>query len=539
MGNKEKDIETVEVSNVGEKMTAYSRSENRSYHTDKSRSLETNQDQFFKIPVTSKHRLSLFLFSVLISLLSIGLPLLLGLTNLVQEEYLYTGLMLTKGLLPYGDIFATGGFLYYILVSMAYLLGSKFWLIVPYTLAFYVMGVYFYRLVGYFTRKEDWAMAATLLFYLLNASLGFGGLYPVQLALPFVLIGLWFIAKYLAQAAIDESFVLYGFLGALSILIDPKTIIFWLLSSLMVLAVSLSRREKARGFYQLLCLFFGSILVFYTASYFLINLQVLSNYFSQALLYRLSTFSQGREQLWLALGVQLILALGAGLLTGLFLFVKKSEDTYGLRGLQRFILLIFGLNLVHALLSQSFEPYLLVDSLPYGLLLTVSYLSYRADDEKVITSHRQKKQGRLNDRVFTDLLKSLYYLPMLVMIASVGYVSWQSVNQNSLVKDRQLVTNYLKKNATADEKIYVWDNSTTIYEKTFLTSSSVFILPDQNTASVTNRRLLEDDLLQNQASYLIVNKRVPLSQTVSDHLQKNYKPVAIKNLKQFMVYNFE
>ncbi|MGT2926731.1 DUF2079 domain-containing protein [Streptococcus cuniculipharyngis] len=538
MGNKATDIETGHVSNIGENMAAYSRSE-RSYDSQQGKvSLEGNQ-VFFKVPVTGRHRLSLFLFSLVTGLVTLALPLLVGLTNTAQEEYLYSGLMLTKGLLPYGDIFSTGGFLYYVIVGLSYLLGSPLWLLLPYVMAFYVSGIYLYRLVGYLTRKEDLAMATSLLFYLLNGSLGFGGLYPVQLALPFVLIGLWFLAKYLAGQALDESFMVYGFLGALSLLLDPRTIIFWLLSSVLVLSVSFKRKERARGFYQLLATIFGSIIVFYTASYFLINLQILDNYVGQALVYRLTALSQGGENLWVAFGVQLLMMVGAGLATGMLLMFKTSAGQVGLRHLQGFIALIFLLMAVFALFSRSFAPYLLLDSLPYGLLLTASYLSARRDDTQKVKSHRRQKEGRVNDKVFMDMMKAHAYLPFLVVMFGLVYPIWQGLNQSTFAADRQLVVKYLNKTANAEEKLYTWDNSTKIYEKTGLTPSSQLILPDAHTATKTNARLLEDDLLQNQASYIVVNKTLPISPAVSDNLKKNYKRQEIKGLTRFMVYRFE
>ncbi|WP_230937555.1 hypothetical protein [Streptococcus gallolyticus] len=51
----------------------------------------------------------------------------------------------------------------------------------------YLSGIYFYKLVNYFTSSQRVAVAFSGIFYLLNIALGFGGLYPIQFAMPFVI----------------------------------------------------------------------------------------------------------------------------------------------------------------------------------------------------------------------------------------------------------------------------------------------------------------------------------------------------------------
>ncbi|WP_230937558.1 hypothetical protein [Streptococcus gallolyticus] len=54
--------------------------------------------------------------------------------------------------------------------------------------------------------------------------LGFGGLYPIQFAMPFVMVSLWFLTKYFADIIKDEAFILYGFAGAAAMLLEPRTL---------------------------------------------------------------------------------------------------------------------------------------------------------------------------------------------------------------------------------------------------------------------------------------------------------------------------
>ncbi|TWT13403.1 DUF2079 domain-containing protein [Streptococcus sp. sy010] len=495
----------------------------------------------YKVSILGKHRFYLFIFSLLVGAINVGLPVLNSLANLTQSQHLYTGLMLTKGLLPYGDIFATGGILYYALVAASYVLGSSAWLTLLQILAFYVSGAYFYRLIAYSTHKQDLALVASLSFYLLNLSLGFGGLYPLQFALPFVLIGLWFLTKYFDQRIPDESFILYGFIGAISLLLEPRTLIFWLLSAVFVFIVNIRRKEKAKGFYQLLCLIFGSILVFYSGAYFLINLQILSPYFSQAIIYNLSVLVRGSADLWQSLGAQVLMALFGGLLLGVLGLLKQSnaEVTKSSALVRWFVFLMLMASLPYALGSQTFEPYVLLDSLIYGLLLTVIWFNQGQESVKQVQSHRRVKEGQVDGQLFSKLLKSHLYLPLLVFVFGIAYPIWQSFDQQKLFTERVRLAQYLKKTVTEDEKIYVWDNQPKIYADSQLTPSSQLILPVGYASSPMNNKTLEDELLQNQANYIVVNKQMKLSDDLKKDLQTNYKALSVAKVSNFTVYQLK
>lgn len=492
-----------------------------------------------KVTLLGRHRFYLLLFSLLVGGVNVALPILQNLANVTQSQYLYTGLMLTKGLLPYGDMFATGGILYYVLVAVSYLLGSSAWLVLAQVLAVYISGAYFYRLVAYFTSKQDLALVASLAFYLLNLSLGFGGLYPLQFAQPLVLIGLWFLTKHLDQDTPDESLILYGLIASISVLIEPRTLIFWFLSAGFILFFNGNRKQKAIAFYQLLCLIFGSILVLYSGAYFLINLQILGPYLSQALVYRLTVFSQESVNLWQSLGLQLFLALAGGLLLGLLGLKRQEKTSQSSRVMPWFISLMLLLSLPYALLAQTFAPYVLLDALVFGLLLTVIWFHQGQEKKQQSRSHRRLKQGQVDGKLFGQLLKSHAYLPVLVFAFGLAYPIWQAVDQSQFLSERVILANYLKKTVLADEKIYVWDSQPKIYADSQLTPSSQFLLPVGYTASAVNRKTLEDELLQNQANYIVVNQQLPLSQALEKDLQDNYQVVKMPKLKKFTLYQLK
>ncbi|MCC9873418.1 hypothetical protein HK152_00960, partial [Streptococcus agalactiae] len=92
------------------------------------------------IRMKKSSRFSILLYSVLSTLLAIENPLLTYFANGLQTQNLYTGLMMTKGQIPYSDVFATGGFLYYVTIALSYLLGSSIWLLIVQFIAYYVSG---------------------------------------------------------------------------------------------------------------------------------------------------------------------------------------------------------------------------------------------------------------------------------------------------------------------------------------------------------------------------------------------------------------
>src|SRR5699024_12438575 len=86
--------------------------------------------------------------------------------------------------------------------------------------------------------------------------------------MPYVLVSLWFLTKYFAGLIKDEAFILYGFAGSASMLLDPRTLVFWLLSFIAIIVYNSRKKHLARGFYQLLCIIFGMFIILYFFCYF-------------------------------------------------------------------------------------------------------------------------------------------------------------------------------------------------------------------------------------------------------------------------------
>ncbi|MCS4487917.1 DUF2079 domain-containing protein [Streptococcus sciuri] len=489
----------------------------RSYRVGERR----NHDRNFRVP--SLHRFYLLLLSLVVSICSIAVPFLAGYANGWQSESLYTGVMMVKGQLPYSDVFATGGFFYYLLILVSDWLGSLFWLIPFQLIFFYTSGLYFYKIVYYLSVRRDVTLAFAFIFYLLQLLLGFGGLYPSQFGMPFVLIGIWFLLRYFAGIINDEAFVLYGFISAFALLFDPQSLVFWLLSFVTIGIYNISYKHFARGFYQLLCIIFGALLVIYTAGYFIFNLQILSPYINQAFIYPFISPAMGSDNFILAFILQLAVALGTGLLRGLSgIFQRKNH---------RFITILLGITafiyFVLALLSSDYCLYHLLPLTIYGLILTASHFRDR--------SRRRSKNEGMFEVVITYIRRGFYLTALLVVIA-IGHLGYRVLSMTSINHERLLTSHYLAKQTSGDDTIYAWDTVATIYTDSKLKTNSSFALPMVNTHNKTNQKNLVDSLLEADAAYIVVNKSMTLPKSVSNMLDKEYKAISVSNVKSFTLY---
>ncbi|EJN94667.1 hypothetical protein D822_05110 [Streptococcus ratti FA-1 = DSM 20564] len=488
--------------------------------------------------VDSLHRLYIIIFSAFVSFFSVAMPVFTDFGNAVQSQNLYTGFMMAQNHLPYSDIFSTGGFVYYGLISLSYLLGSSFWLIFVQFAAFYFSGIFLYKIVYHMTDKEEVAINTILLFYLGNFALGFGGLYPVQFAMPFVLLSLWFLTKYFAGLTRDEGFIIYGLTGAFAYLIEPRTLFFWLVSLVVICVYNIKNHRYAHGFYQFLCLLFGGLLVFYTFGYFVLNMQILSSYVSQAGTYYFTYFALGSEDILLTIFFQLFVLFASGLLMGALTFfnhIKRETDRDDL--VKSIVFLSFVFSLIFILLSQSFATYQFLLLLPFGLVLTGLYLDDKYKESQRSRSRRRKQHRRLSRRVFELFLLGHFYLPCLLFVYGLAQPVIHYISSYSLNQERAQAADYIRENTEKKSKIYVWDSSAKIYLDANRLSSSQFPLPTINTVKASNKKTLEDELLQNEASYVLVNENADrLPSVLENNFRKNYKVISLKTSPDFTVY---
>ena len=503
--------------------------------TEDSNSSQTEKKT--KISIPRKHKGHILILSLILSIFSISVPCFTDFANNIQSQNLYIAKMFANGSLPYSDFFATGGFFYYLLVSLAFRLGSTLWLIPIQCLTYYLSGSYLYKTVMHMTNKKEIATLISIIFYVTNGTIGFGGLYPIQFAMPFVLGAIFFLTRYFAGHSRDEAFILYGFAGTAGALFEARTLIFWILSLVTIFVYNLVNKHFARGFYQVLCIIFGNILVLYLCLYFILNLQITSDYINQVLVYNFTQLAIEKNDFLLTLAYQSFAVIGSGLLIGALTTSNHLMGDAKDKSIKWVLLLSFIFTVVYSLFSQSFGLYSILNIVPYGLVLTALSLDDAIKKRAERTSHRRRNGNHIHTlKVFDIFLSRNYFLPIAVFAFALAMPIIMFLFNLGNNTERSTVANYLAKNTKKDETIYVYDSSAKIYLESGRKAASQFVLPKLNTAKSSHQKALLDTLIQDSAQYIVVQQDTQLPSEVKSTLSKNYKKAPVKGVERYTVY---
>ncbi len=504
-------------------------------HTEESNSSQIEKKT--KISLPWKHKGHILILSLILSIFSISVPCFTDFANNIQSQNLYIAKMFANGSLPYSDFFATGGFFYYLLVSLAFRLGSTLWLIPIQFLTYYLSGSYLYKTVMHMTSKKEIATLISIIFYVTNGTLGFGGLYPIQFAMPFVLGAIFFLTRYFAGHSRDEAFILYGLAGTAGALFEARTLIFWILSLVTIFVYNLVNKHFARGFYQVLCIVFGNILVLYLCLYFILNLQITSDYINQVLVYNFTQLAVEKNDFLLTLAYQSFAVLGSGLLIGALTTSNHLLGDAKDKSIKWVLLLSFIFTVVYSLFSQSFGLYSILNIVPYGLVLTALSLDDAIKKRAERTSHRRRNGNQIHTlKVFGIFLSRNYFLPIAVFAFAFAMPIIMFLFNLGNNTERSTVANYLAKNTKKDETIYVYDSSAKIYLESGRKAASQFVLPELNTAKSSHQKALSDTIIQDSAQYIVVQQDTQLPSDVKSTLSKNYKKAPVKGVERYTVY---
>lgn len=511
---------------------------------DKHGSLEESRDLQEQLPITSKHfrlglaqHLKILLLSVMVTALTVVLPYMTSFATDYQQFNLYAGLMMVKNQLPYSDLFATGGFLFYALIGLSQVLGSQLYLLGVQLLALYAAGVRLSKIIVFYTDSHTASMTGVRAFYLANMTLGFGGLYPMQWAAPFVLMGLWFLIRYFAGMTRDEGFILYGFNAALALFLEPKTLIFWVVAFILLSGYNIFQKRFAHGFYQNLAIFFGLIIVIYTVGYFIFTFELTVPYLRQVLIYNFTHLAWGNGSLWQTVLFQIGLAFLSGLLLGAVVFfehIRKAKTDYLSRVLIFLSLVIY---IIWAVLSKSWAFYQLLPALPFGILLTVISLDgFAKQRHSRRNSHRRPEDER---SLWGTFLFSHLFGPIVLVVVTFALPLYQNIKEEKRDSERATIVNYLKENTSDDESVVVIDNQADIYLSSERRTATHYLVASLYQASNDRVRDFEDDFLGSQSRLVVVNNALRVSQPVKESLSKHYTQVALDGLENFTVYQLK
>ncbi|HEM4051150.1 TPA: quinol oxidase [Streptococcus suis] len=479
-----------------------------------SQSQELNLNEEFNDKLLDTKIWPAIIWSLLLSILSVANPFLTSLATNIQTQNLYAGMAMMFGQVPYGNFFGTNGVLYYLLAWLGHIEGGFLVFGLLQFIFLVIAGIYFYKIIAYFGQSDYLATSFSHWFYIFIFALGFGGLYAEIFVLPFILMTIWFLVRYFENALRDEGFILYGINLALTFLIYPKGSILWLVASLVLIVFNIRNQQKARGIYQFLATVLGFLLVMYAVGYYAFDSEILGTAIQQTFLYNLRLDFQYAD-----LYLTVALVSGFLLLSGFFKSLIQTIISFG-QGKHTYIkivlLLAFLVQLLFIVGTDHFQWNQLLSLMPYGFAMTVVHLQDDSVDEE---------DGYLRLQLF---------LPLFICLGIFAQPAYAYLLQGELLADRENVAQYISEQTEKTDKIYVWDNSASIYLDSQRLSSATLTNVEPYLNTTENKNSLIYDLNKNDATYVVVNKNLPILDEVKTNLEAQYK--SVQTTDHFVIY---
>ncbi|HFU4000369.1 TPA: quinol oxidase [Streptococcus suis] len=479
-----------------------------------SRSQVANFNEEFKDKLLDTKVWPALIWSLILSLFSIANPFLTSLATNLQTQNLYAGMAMMKGQFPYGNFFGTNGVLYYLLAWLGHIDGGFLVFGLLQFIFLVIAGIYFYKIIAYFSQSERLATSSSHWFYVFIFSLGFGGLYGEIFALPFVLTSIWFLVRYFENAVRDEAFILYGIDAALVFLIYPKSLVLWVVAGLLLFIYNVHHQQKARGVYQILASIFGFLLIVYAVGYYAFEAQILGKAIQQTFLYNLHLDFQYAD-IYLTIALISVFLL----LSGFFKSMVQTLISFG-QGKHTYIKIVLLLGFLVQLLfivgTDSFQWNQLLSLLPYGFVMAVVHLQDDSVDEE------------------DGYLRLQFFLPLFICLGMVAQPAYAYLLQGELVADRENVAQYISEQTEGTDNIYAWDNSASIYLDSQRISSATITTVEPYLNTAENKNSLIYDLNKNEAKFVVVNKNLPILDDVKANLEAQYK--SVQTTDHFVIY---
>ncbi|HEL2110696.1 TPA: quinol oxidase [Streptococcus suis] len=479
-----------------------------------SQSQELNLNEEFNDKLLDTKIWPAIIWSLLLSIFSVANPFLTSFATNIQTQNLYAGMAMMFGQVPYGNFFGTNGVLYYLLAWLGHIDGGFLIFGLLQFIFLVIAGIYFYKIIAYFGQSDYLATSFSHWFYIFIFALGFGGLYAEIFVLPFILMTIWFLVRYFENALRDEGFILYGINLALTFLIYPKGSILWLVASLVLIVFNIRNQQKARGIYQFLATVLGFLLVMYAVGYYAFDSEILGTAIQQTFLYNLRLDFQYTD-----LYLTIAMVSGFLLLSGFFKSMVQTLISFG-QGKHTYIKIILLLAfLVQLLLIVGTDHYYwsyLLNLVPYGFVMGIVHLQDDSVDEEDGYLHLQ------------------FFLPLFICLGIFAQPAYAYLLQGELVADRENVAQYISEQTEEADKIYVWDNSASIYLDSQRLSSATLTNVEPYLNTTENKNSLIYDLNKNDATYVVVNKNLPILDDVKTNLETQYK--SVQTTDHFIIY---
>lgn len=476
-------------------------------------------------------------WSILVSLFSVVNPLLTNLATNLQSQNLYAGWAMAQGQTIYSHIYGTSGLLYYLINWAGSIAFGQILFLIFQVLALVLAGVYLFKTISYITTNSSLAQNLLPLFYLLTATLGFGGLYSSIFVFPFVFWSMYFLVRYVQNAVKDEVFILYGAVGALSFLVEPMlSIVFYTLAGLVLFAYNIASKRKARGLYQCLAVLLGFSLLFYPLGYYTVWNGSFGVAISQVT-YAIDAFKLTGSQLPSNALYYGLLTIGLGFVTAFVLGFQFKKEAAVVRLMR--ILSLFGFLTVFigALGLPEQGAYQLLPALPFVIILFA--LWFNKNGETSVENEGRRRRERHKTSVWNRYFSKQVFLPLVGMIYLIGFPFVQEyILSNGVSGERAIAARYIRENSSAKDTIYAWDNTASLYQQSQRLSAVSILTPSLYTGTDENQIYLRNTLNQVEPKFILVNNHIQLLPDVDTKISKNYKETNLK-LSHFKLYQLQ
>ena len=471
---------------------------------------------------------SILIWSLFATVISIVVPFIFGLVSPQQMQDFYTGWALHQNGQIYTDYYGSNGLLYYLLTYLSQ--GSILFALVEWV-ALFGAGIFLFKSANTLTGQRGQARQLLAIFYLLVASLGFGGSYAVVVALPFLFYSFSLVADYLDDSSNDKGFLRVGMSLALAFFLSPiPTLLFALTLVLMLFGFNIAKRRFAHGLYQFFASALGFSLIFYPIGYYTVVTGTFGDAISHTLYPVVTLGFLSNTKLIDNAAFYGLLALALGLLTLIVSGIVQSKPAkqYAVS-----IVASLGLLVSLILLILSKEPLYgsrLAVVLPFLTLLLLTNI------KEGLPGRTSRRRSIESSSLFGRYLKGNFYLPLVAIVYLLFLpVLSRYISHPSTYQEREQLVSLVKQQTSSEDRVYAWDDRPDFYRASERLAPTSLVTPTLYTASDENKTRLVNDLKENQPKMILVNQRVTLWPDVENLLSEKYELVQT-DTSQFKLY---
>ena len=392
-------------------------------------------------------------------------------------------------------------------------------------------GIFLFKSANTLTGQRGQARQLLAIFYLLVASLGFGGSYAVIVAMPFLFYAFSLVADYLKNPINDKGFLLVGMSLALAFFLSPiPTLLFALTLALMLFGFNIAKRRFAHGLYQFFASALGFSLIFYPIGYYTVVTGTFGDAISHTLYPVVTLGLLSNTKLIDNAAFYGLLALALGLLTLIVSGIVQSKPAkqYAVS-----IMASLGLLVSLILLILSKEPLhgsRLAAILPFLILLLLTNI------KEGLPGRTSRRRSTEYSSLFGRYLKGNFYLPLVAIVYLLFLpVLSRYISHPSTYQERGQLASLVKQQTSSEDCVYAWDDRPDFYRASERLAPTSLVTPTLYTASDENKTRLVNDLKENQPKMILVNQRVTLWPDVENLLNEKYELVQT-DTSQFKLY---